>query len=276
MLDGFTQEERDQYWNTQSSLSTVSAATPTYGEACEMFCWDRSHPTPFPDLWHDRQAQKELAEQPEQDAAAQQNAEEHRGERPASAVLAQLPDVLVLNPWQVTGVAWAFQQESLPIRGGMIADDCGTGKTITMLTVILQRFRIARRDFEAGAIGPWKPTIIICPPHVVDVWFDEVMKFFSSELLVYRFYETKAKVTHPIFKAQTLPSSAKHLVGWLNENCKEDDPQSAGKVVVTAYDTWAFRTLMKRAGGSIPGRPADYSLSHSPPDYSLLPQPATC
>jgi SNF2 family DNA or RNA helicase len=143
----------------------------------------------------------------------------------------------------------------LPIPAGEIADDCGTGKTITMLTVILQQSRTARRDFEAGATGPWKPTIIICPPHVVDVWFDEVTKFFSSELQVHRFYETKAKVTYPIFKAQTLPSTAEGLVEWLDENYKEDDPRTAGKIVVTAYDTWACRTLMKKAGGSTTVKP---------------------
>jgi hypothetical protein len=39
---------------------------------------------------------------------------------------------------------------------------------------------------------PWKPTLIIAPPHVVEV----LQRFFSTELEVWRFYETKDKVTN--------------------------------------------------------------------------------
>lgn len=46
-------------------------------------------------------------------------------------------DGVVLNPWQVTGASWALMRETGPCQGGIIADACGIGKTIQMLTVIL-------------------------------------------------------------------------------------------------------------------------------------------
>lgn len=46
---------------------------------------------------------------------------------------------LTLNPWQVAGLRWGINQEICPVRGGIIADSCGIGKTIQMLAIIHQR-----------------------------------------------------------------------------------------------------------------------------------------
>jgi SNF2 family DNA or RNA helicase len=262
MVDGLTQVERDQYWQTQSSLSTVSAATPTYDESCRMFGWDPAHPTPFPQLRRQEQQQQQREQRQDQPSPPRERGAESTAKGGAAAAPSLKP-VLQLNPWQVTGAAWAFLQETLPIRGGMIADDCGTGKTIILLTVVLERARAARRDHSNGATGPWKPTLVVAPPHVVDVWIDEVNQFFSSELQVFRYYETKARVTHPIYKAQTLPSSDRALVDWLDENCQPDDPASAAKVIVTAYETLTMRTLQKKQAGGATGRSVDDSLAQT-------------
>jgi hypothetical protein len=259
-----TNEEREDYWKTQSSLSTVSATTPTYADACDMLGYDRVYPTPFASEWQKSQAATETPHVPavtDADDAAPPVAKEPGAE------------VLLLNGWQVTGVAWAIRQENLPIRGGMIADDCGTGKTVIMLTVILEQYRTARIAHAQGAKGPWKPTLVIAPPHVVDVWFQEVQRFFSSELEIWRFYETKDKVTNATMKARTLPSTATALVSWLDDKCPPDSPWSCAKVIVTAYETFTLRTLMEKAGGKAKGMSVDYSLAL---DYSLLARPHLC
>lgn len=46
---------------------------------------------------------------------------------------------LTLNPWQVVGLYWGIQQECGPVKGGIIADACGIGKTIQMLAIICRR-----------------------------------------------------------------------------------------------------------------------------------------
>ena len=50
------------------------------------------------------------------------------------------------------------------------------------------------------------------------------------------------------------------LVGWLDEQCLENSPQSYAVDVVTAYDTFALRTLLERPGDKGNGRSADYTL----------------
>jgi hypothetical protein len=258
LIGDMTEEEREQYWKTQSSLSTVSATTPSFAEACQQLGYEPAHPSPFPDLWARRQAQHQKAGE----VAAQEgdNAGEGAEGGIASVAIERIPEVLELNGWQVTGAAWALQQEHLPIRGGMIADDCGTGKTIIMLVVVLEQYRRAIRAHAGGATGPWKPTLIIAPPHVVDVWFQEVQRFFSSELEIWRFYETKDKVTNPAMKARTLPGTDQRLVAWLEENCKPDDPRTSAKIIVTAYETFTFRTLQEMAAGKAKGTLPDCSL----------------
>ncbi|OQD60625.1 hypothetical protein PENPOL_c022G04919 [Penicillium polonicum] len=41
----------------------------------------------------------------------------------------------ILKPWQITGVSWMLQQEASPLHGGILADACGLGKTLTALTL---------------------------------------------------------------------------------------------------------------------------------------------
>jgi len=267
-----TSEERDDYWKTQSSLSTVSATTPTYADACDTLGYSRLHPTPFASEWRNSQAAVETGPVPAATGADDEDRPRNPEADDATPIVAekQGAEVLLLNGWQVTGVAWAIRQENLPIRGGMIADDCGTGKTVIMLTVILEQYRTALVDHAQGGTGPWKPTLVIAPPHVVDVWFQEVQRFFSSELEIWRFYETKDKVTNATMKARTLPSTATALVHWLDDKCPPDSPRSCAKIIVTAYETFTLRTLMEKAGGKAKGMSVDYSLA---PDYSLLARP---
>lgn len=247
LIDGMSDAERDEYWKTQSSLSTVSATTISYEDACETLGYDPLHPTPFPALWQNRQ--DEIGRQ----GPAQASATDATEDGPV-APTAPLPEVLELNGWQVTGVAWAIQQERLPIRGSIIADDCGTGKTVIMLTTILEGARRAVRDAAAGAPGPWKPTLIIAPPHVVDVWVEEVTRFFASELEIWRFYESKDKVTNHSMRDRTLPHTAVRLLEWLDGHCPEDDPTTCSKIIVTAYDTLMTRALHEEPRKE-PGKP---------------------
>lgn len=247
LIDGMGDAEREEYWKTQSSLSTVSATTVGYADACATLGYDPLHPTPFPALWQDRQ------DEIDRRGSAQAGASNAAENGPVTPT-APLPEVLELNGWQVTGVAWAIQQESLPIRGSIIADDCGTGKTVIMLTTILEGARRAVRDAAAGARGPWKPTLIIAPPHVVDVWVEEVTRFFASELDIWRFYESKDKVANHAMRDRTLPHTAVRLLEWLDLNCPNDNPASCAKIIVTAYDTLMTRALHEEPRKG-PGKP---------------------
>ncbi len=94
--------------------------------------------------------------------------------------------------------------------------------------------------------GPFQPTIIVCPPHVVDVWFAEQRTYFPDSPKVWRYYETADKVRDIIAKQFTLDRDASKLKDWIVAKWPKDELQPQYKVVVTDYDTLAIRGLQKR------------------------------
>ncbi|MDR3143502.1 MAG: DEAD/DEAH box helicase [Puniceicoccales bacterium] len=71
-----------------------------------------------------------------------------------------------LRPYQREGVEWICRLASYHLHG-LLADDMGLGKTLQVL-VVLERF----------ASG--KPSLVVCPAGVVDVWYGEAKKFFPK------------------------------------------------------------------------------------------------
>lgn len=57
-------------------------------------------------------------------------------------------DGVLLNPWQVIGVAWGLGQEAGPCCGGIIADACGIGKTIEALGIVAQAIFMRKQWLE--------------------------------------------------------------------------------------------------------------------------------
>ncbi|KAJ6109633.1 hypothetical protein N7486_001868 [Penicillium sp. IBT 16267x] len=61
-----------------------------------------------------------------------------------------------LKPWQLTGVTWMLDQEATPLHGGLLADACGLGKTLSALNprrfLSAEDLRIIREMFPS-AIG---------------------------------------------------------------------------------------------------------------------------
>lgn len=55
------------------------------------------------------------------------------------------------------------EQEDGPVRGGILADDCGLGKTVLALALI---HFAARR----GRALPYRPTVVVVSPGIVDTW----------------------------------------------------------------------------------------------------------
>ena len=68
----------------------------------------------------------------------------------------------VLKPWQVMGAAWMCNQESGPIKGGLVSDDCGVGKTLQALYAIYVKARQTITLTEAEVLtDPYKPTLMV-------------------------------------------------------------------------------------------------------------------
>ncbi|XP_057455866.1 ATP-dependent helicase rhp16-like [Lotus japonicus] len=104
--------------------------------------------------------------------------------------------------YQKEWLAWGLNQENSPVRGGILADEMGMGKTIQAIALVLakrQELRQTGREIEdewvpstSGSFATWLPaikgTLVVCPPVAVSQWVNEIDRFTvkgSTKVLVY-------------------------------------------------------------------------------------------
>lgn len=56
--------------------------------------------------------------------------------RPFSTSTSGTSSKISIKPWQATGVHWMLEQEKSPVKGGILADACGLGKTLDTLLLV--------------------------------------------------------------------------------------------------------------------------------------------
>ncbi|OBT52965.1 hypothetical protein VE04_08781 [Pseudogymnoascus sp. 24MN13] len=158
-------------------------------------------------------------------------------------------DVL-MKPWQVTGAWWTLYQLRFGLGSALIADDVGLGKTLQSLCALQVSVDLACADLadEASGIagsqklslcGPYKPTLILCPPAAFEVWKDEIGSLPAMKLMLWAGSKTKAEVAN---RGITLGTSSAALEDHVNQ-FKSDDPRTALQIVLTTYQTFHSRTL---------------------------------
>ncbi|KAI9035035.1 uncharacterized protein KD926_004699 [Aspergillus affinis] len=179
----------------RESMRRASALAPSYLESCHELGLDRTHPV-------------------------------------VSGAAGAEP--VALKPWQVVAVEWMRRQEQLPIRGGLLADGCGLGKTLTALSLI----------YLAPSLSPpgknYKPTLVICPSGVVYGWAKEIIRRLGNALTLLIFYGRKATTVDVALKGLVV-DTADDLQTRLAA-LRDDQITTARTVVLTAYSTWAIRT----------------------------------
>jgi SNF2 family DNA or RNA helicase len=144
-----------------------------------------------------------------------------------------------LKPWQVTAVAWMLNQEASPLRGGLLTDACGLGKTLTALTLIW--LANEQRQLEAEAVrDTFAPSLILVPNALVDTWVTEIERHFGDALRLILFFGQSTRTGAGRRKEQTISKLAdlKSKLAGLNPK----DPKTGVTVIISSYQTWARRT----------------------------------
>ncbi|KAI8218196.1 hypothetical protein K4K55_012932, partial [Colletotrichum sp. SAR 10_96] len=141
-----------------------------------------------------------------------------------------------LKPHQIVDANWLMEQAAQAIRAGIIASDCGIGKTLTSLYGLAEmknRFKLAN-DGVAGV--KYHPSAIIMPASVLDQTFKVAHELFSEHFQVHAFYQTAA--TAPKHRSRHTINNADEL-GFLMEKLKEksDEPSSMDHLILMSYST---------------------------------------
>jgi hypothetical protein len=80
--------------------------------------------------------------------------------------------------WRIEGRA----RRDVMVRGGVLADQVGYGKTAIMLGLIDSHpGKLAKREDRVPGTIPVKATVVVVPAHLCLQWADEVKKFFKPK-----------------------------------------------------------------------------------------------
>ena len=160
-----------------------------------------------------------------------------------------------------TAAFFIHQQEQKIYHFALVALDCGLGKTLTTLVFIISstRERARHNALHPDKTKKFKATLVLCPADTIEVWHQNIEKFFPKKpLKIYQFYGTPKTV--PASRLSNLIST----INELNIFLKDLDPlnpqvslsyrydkssreltsqQTGNTIIITAYTTWWNRTL---------------------------------
>lgn len=202
--------DMEEFGHIQRILNQVSSPTTTYRQACEILGLDLTSP--------------------------------------------KVGNVL-LKHWQVDAIVWLLGMTKTPLRAGLLADDVGLGKTIAALASLVYLIKATTGTPDAPELsfpatsetklssfsipGPYRPTLIICPPGTLVVWKAELKKF--PELRVF-YYHSRASKVGVQDESRFIEPVRLELDAFLRKHSNEEDPRTMRIVILASYASFHLRS----------------------------------
>jgi hypothetical protein len=144
------------------------------------------------------------------------------------------------------------------VRGGILANACGTGKTVTVLLLLVLRARLAEAAHAAGtSAGPYLPTIVVVPPATVYQWVADAEKSAAGQLAVAVWYGSQ-RYSPDLHKAGWLLDESPEAVDEWYDKVDAKDPANLRRVLLTSYGTMTKRAARDRRPEDPPPAPGFY------------------
>ncbi|KAF5967426.1 transcription regulatory SNF2 [Fusarium coicis] len=141
---------------------------------------------------------------------------------------------------------------SRPLRAALLADECGTGKTVQIgLALALHYYRV-KAEVEAGTFTPrdesrrFKPSIILCPADLAYQTFREWSRWFPDFFKIRICHRTKF-LTRDHFTRMHIMPHRNGLQNWVNENsASHEDIETLRSIAIVPYYTAMRRMIWRR------------------------------
>ncbi|KAI4675893.1 uncharacterized protein J4E84_009868 [Alternaria hordeiaustralica] len=146
---------------------------------------------------------------------------------------------IFLDAHQPTGINAMVDFEEGCVNGGLCAEDCGLGKTLETLGLLLFRSNERRKKLADGEEVPEaRPTLIIMPQNLIAQWLEEICKFTERfRILVY--YGPSKKSANP--NVYYLKGKGKAARLTRSHDIFNGEECNADTIILTSYSTWAVR-----------------------------------
>ncbi|KAI9642151.1 hypothetical protein NHQ30_008953 [Ciborinia camelliae] len=140
-------------------------------------------------------------------------------------------------PHQVIDMAWLAWMEDTFFGGGILASECGSGKTVVILLLIL----MTHRKLKATGSTEHFATLVVVPSAVIDVWYADFAKFFADVLTCRIFYGRSGNPDANREKC-FVGTNIKDLEAELKE-LDPTNPDTSKTFFLTSYTTFARRSM---------------------------------
>ena len=112
-----------------------------------------------------------------------------------------------LRPEQLRSLGWMLAQEGVEdrLKGGLLADRMGYGKTSVAIALISKDLQLTERSLREQAAAEKllsDSTLIVAPSHLIDQWEQEFEKFLPNRVEYHRSVAVKPKVEELEFTAK--------------------------------------------------------------------------
>ncbi|KAG5763651.1 hypothetical protein H9Q72_008267 [Fusarium xylarioides] len=159
---------------------------------------------------------------------------------------------LKARPHQLAGANWISSALESPLRAALLADECGTGKTVQIgLALALHYYRV-KAEVEAGTFRPrdenrrFKPSIILCPADLAYQTFREWSRWFPNFFKIRICHRTKF-LTRDHFTRMHIMPHKNGLQDWVNENAaSHEDIETLRSIAIVPYYTAMRRMIWRR------------------------------
>ncbi|KAF4414693.1 Transcription regulatory SNF2 [Fusarium acutatum] len=159
---------------------------------------------------------------------------------------------LKARPHQLAGANWISSALESPLRAALLADECGTGKTVQIGLALAIHYHRIKAEVEAGTFRPrdenrrFKPSIILCPADLAYQTFREWSRWFPNFFKIRICHRTRF-LTRDYFTRIHIMPHKNGLQDWVHENAaSHEDIETLRSIAIVPYYTAMRRMILRR------------------------------